>query len=65
MYLGPETLMPLASALAAIAGVVLMFWRRTVLFVRAGLSKVRRINVPAIPPARSNLAGSADDESAA
>jgi hypothetical protein len=43
MYVGPETLMPLASALAAIAGVVLMFWRRTMVFVRAGLSKVRRI----------------------
>jgi hypothetical protein len=30
MYLGPDTLMPLASAFAAIAGVLLMFWRRTV-----------------------------------
>ena len=29
MYLGPETLMPLASVFAAVAGVVLMFWRRT------------------------------------
>ena len=30
MYLGPEVMMPLASALAAIVGVLLMFWRRTV-----------------------------------
>jgi hypothetical protein len=30
MYIGPETLMPLASALAAIAGVLMLFWRRTV-----------------------------------
>ncbi len=30
MYVGPETLMPLASALAAVAGVALMFWRKTV-----------------------------------
>ena len=28
MYLGPDVLMPLASAFAAIAGVVLMFWRK-------------------------------------
>jgi hypothetical protein len=34
MYIGPETMMPLASALAAITGVVLMFWRRFVGFVR-------------------------------
>jgi hypothetical protein len=43
LYIGPETLMPLASAIAAVAGVILMFWRRTVAFVRSGLSKVRRI----------------------
>jgi hypothetical protein len=36
MYVGPETLMPLASALAAIAGALLLFWRRTVGAVRAG-----------------------------
>ncbi len=30
MYIGPDTLMPLASAFAAIAGVVMMFWRRLV-----------------------------------
>jgi len=28
MYLGPDVLMPLASAFAAVAGVVLMFWRK-------------------------------------
>ena len=28
MYLGPDVLMPLASALAAVAGVMLMFWRK-------------------------------------
>jgi hypothetical protein len=43
MYIGPETLMPVASALAAIVGVLLMFWRRTVALVRAGLSKAFRI----------------------
>lgn len=30
LYLGPETAMPLASALAAIAGVAVMFWHKTV-----------------------------------
>jgi len=37
MYIGPDTLMPVASALAAIAGVVLLFWRRTVGAVRMGV----------------------------
>ena len=35
MYLGPETLMPLASAFAAITGLLLMFWRRTATAVRS------------------------------
>ena len=43
MYIGPETFMPLLSALAAIAGLLLMFWRNTVAFVR----KVLRISPPA------------------
>lgn len=36
MYVGPETLMPLASALAAIAGALLLFWRRAVGAMRSG-----------------------------
>ena len=28
LYLGPDSIMPLASILAAIIGIVLMFWRR-------------------------------------
>ena len=43
MYIGPETLMPLASALAAVVGVLLMFWRKTVAIVRMGVQKVARI----------------------
>jgi hypothetical protein len=42
MYIGPDTLMPVASAIAAIAGVVLMFWRRTVMLVRQGAQAVGR-----------------------
>jgi len=34
MYIGPDTLMPVASALAAITGVVLMFWRRAAATVK-------------------------------
>lgn len=30
MYIGPDSLMPVASAFAAVAGFVLMFWRRLV-----------------------------------
>lgn len=40
MYIGPDTLMPVASALAAIAGVVLMFWRRLVGAVKLMASKI-------------------------
>jgi hypothetical protein len=42
MYIGPEVMMPLASAIAAIAGVLLMFWRRVVLAVRATHQAVGR-----------------------
>ena len=40
-YLGPETLMPLASILAAIAGFFLMFWRVIVKFVKRTYRKLR------------------------
>jgi hypothetical protein len=34
LYIGPETILPLTSALAAILGVVLMFWQRFVGLIR-------------------------------
>jgi hypothetical protein len=40
-YLGPETLMPLASLLAAIAGFFLIFWRLIVKFVKTAYRKIR------------------------
>ncbi|MBK9925994.1 MAG: hypothetical protein IPP66_11980 [Anaerolineales bacterium] len=40
-YLGPETLMPLASVLAAIAGFFLIFWRLIVRFVKTIYRKLR------------------------
>lgn len=42
MYIGPETLMPLASVLAAITGVILLFWRKTVAAVRKTTEVVSR-----------------------
>jgi hypothetical protein len=42
MYIGPETLMPLASAIAAIAGVMMLFWRKTVGMARASAQFVSR-----------------------
>ena len=34
MYIGPDALMPIASVFAAIAGFVMMFWRRLVGLVK-------------------------------
>ena len=37
MYIGPDAAMPIASALAAVVGVAVMFWHKTVaLFKGAG-----------------------------
>jgi hypothetical protein len=43
MYLGPETLMPIASALAAVGGFLLLFWRRVVGAVRLLVQKVTSV----------------------
>jgi len=42
MYVGPEVLMPLASALAAIGGFLLLFWRKTTAVARACYQAVAR-----------------------
>lgn len=34
LYIGPDAAMPIASALAAIAGVAVMFWHKTVALVK-------------------------------
>ncbi len=36
MYIGPDVLMPLASVLGAIAGIVMIFWRQ----MKSAASKV-------------------------
>ncbi len=35
LYIGPDVFLPLTSALAAIVGVVLMFWQRLVGWARS------------------------------
>lgn len=49
LYLGPETLMPLASILAAIVGFFLMFWRLILKFVKKTYRKLRGLPVE-VPP---------------
>lgn len=48
-YLGPETLMPLASILAAIAGFFLIFWRVIVKFAKSAYRKMRGLPNEAPP----------------
>lgn len=42
MYVGPETVVPLTSALAAVAGFLILFWRRVLAVVRSGFALVTR-----------------------
>jgi hypothetical protein len=53
LYLGPETVMPLASILAAILGILLIFWR----FILKGIKKLFRsiFHKPSSEPAEDNL----------
>lgn len=38
-YFGPDTIMPLGSALAAGIGIFLMFWQRGVRFVKSAIRR--------------------------
>ena len=42
LYINPDTMMPLASAFAAVAGVIMMFWQKLRVFFRAILGKSGR-----------------------
>jgi hypothetical protein len=46
LYIGPDVFLPLTSALAAIMGVLLMFWHRVVAGVRKVWRIVARKNTP-------------------
>jgi hypothetical protein len=43
MYVDPGTLMPIASALAVVGGVLMMFWRRTVSAFQASVRWLARL----------------------
>lgn len=43
-YIGPDQMMPLASALAAAAGAALIFWNKLVQYFRNFTSYFRRSN---------------------
>ena len=43
MYIGPEVMMPVASAIAAVIGYLLMFWRSTVAFMKRVGSATKRL----------------------
>lgn len=59
-YLGPETLMPLASILAAIAGFFLIFWRLIVRLVKTAYRKIR--GLPDEVPPDVDVEDSAEEE---
>ena len=40
LYIGPDVLMPVASAIAAVVGILLMFWRKTVAMVKGFFQKI-------------------------
>jgi hypothetical protein len=40
LYLGPETIMPIGSFLAAAVGIVLIFWRQAMAMVRNSFRRV-------------------------
>ena len=44
LYIGPETFMPILSALAAVGGVLLIFWRNVMAFFRKVLHFFRSKN---------------------
>lgn len=43
MYISPDTILPFATALAAIGGIAMMFWQRTVAIVRSAVRAVARL----------------------
>lgn len=45
LYGGPDTVMPLASALAAVIGVLLMIWNRVFMLIRRTIQSLRRRTV--------------------
>ncbi len=61
-YLGPDSLMPLGSALAAIVGVILLFGGRLLGIARAGLRKIGGQRSDAGPAEERSTAGETGSE---
>lgn len=55
LYLGPEVIAPVLSALAAVGGVLLMFWRRVVAGVRAVMRFVTGKPAPEEAPSEQDI----------
>ena len=53
LYIGPDVFLPITSALAAIAGVLLMFWQRVVGLVGRLFGRTSKPTSPEPPQARS------------
>ncbi len=43
MYIGPDAALPLASAAAAVVGVAVMFWHKTVAIAKGAARAVGRL----------------------
>jgi hypothetical protein len=43
LYIGPDTAMPLASAIAAVVGVAVMFWHKTVAMAKGAGRAIARL----------------------
>ena len=49
-YIGPETMMPVASIVAAVAGVFMMFGRNLLTFGRNVFRRIWPVNRPKVAP---------------
>ena len=49
LYLGPETILPVASILASIIGVILMFWRLILGSIRRVFRRSSPVEQPEMP----------------
>jgi len=56
-YLGPESIMPLASILAAVIGFILIFWRSIIKIIKKvfGKSKPADMVLPFVEPEDDDL----------
>jgi hypothetical protein len=54
LYIGPDVFLPITSALAAIAGVLLMFWQRVVGIVGRLFGRTSKPTSPEQPQPRTD-----------